>query len=62
MNARARTRRVTLSKPAGVIPVRVIAGGLEWRADEDGRPFGALIGFELAVARGVHAKPRAGAR
>lgn len=53
MSARSRSRRpVTLAKPA-VAPDRVIAGGREWRREEDDQPYGAFIGWDLAVKLGV---------
>jgi len=41
---------------AAVRPERVIAGGLEWRASEDDAPFGAVIGWTVAVRLGVAQK------
>ena len=48
---------LTKQRPeVAVRPERVIAGGLEWRASEDDAPFGAVIGWTVAVRLGVAQK------
>lgn len=58
-SAAEKTPAVNLVKRTGEValrPERVIAGGLEWRAAEDDEPFGAVIGWTVAVRLGVAQK------
>lgn len=51
---------VSLTKPVVASPTRIVAGGLVWQAEVDDQPYGAWLGWGVAVRLGKAGPPDRG--